>query len=292
MTTELTPEDFVPDDFIMLRPALVRKMQGNVVGAMILTRIAYRCGAQHTDDDGHKWWRTNAADLAHEVGLSEPQVRRAINALIKDKLLASKVDNINGYDRTKTYRVNVLTSQLTKSSDGTDESVRSKRRNRQIEATESSVLPSIKTDRPKEKNNVDEEVDTALSDLDLPGSDATSRISNHLDDQETREDIELICAHFNKSLEARGCKPKRVGVSWRRAVRLMIDTDELTSKQIMDCIDWLTTHDFWSGVILSPDKLRAKYEQLRIQATSERNGSGKRHRAYQNPDHAAYFEEL
>ncbi|MBQ1164229.1 hypothetical protein KBZ21_40215, partial [Streptomyces sp. A73] len=40
--------------------------------------------------------------------------------------------------------------------------------------------------------------------------------------------------------------------------------------QALVAIDWALANDFWQAHILSPAKLRAKYETLRRQAMSER----------------------
>lgn len=46
----------------------------------------------------------------------------------------------------------------------------------------------------------------------------------------------------------------------------MLDKDGRTPEQIRAAIDWCQDHEFWRGVILSMPKLRAKYDQLRLQA--------------------------
>lgn len=261
----LEAADFAPDDFIMLRPALVRKMGGNVVGAMILTRIAYRCGAQHPDEDGHKWWRTNAGDLAEEVGLSEPQVRRAINALIKDQYLVSKVDNINGYDRTKSYRVNVLTSQFTKSSDGTDGSVKSKRRNRQIDPTDPSVLLSSKTSNTRTEKNIREDETGASEAADPlePSGELTLAVPSQ------RPDVDQLCQHLAERIVANGCKPPKITKAWKDSARLLLDKDGRDFDKTMRLIDWCQDSEFWRSNVMSMSKFRERYDQLRLQALAE-----------------------
>ncbi|MBQ1164718.1 hypothetical protein KBZ21_44895, partial [Streptomyces sp. A73] len=46
--------------------------------------------------------------------------------------------------------------------------------------------------------------------------------------------------------------------------------DGITPDQAIAAIDWALANDFWQAHILSPAKLRAKYETLRRQAMSER----------------------
>lgn len=60
--------------------------------------------------------------------------------------------------------------------------------------------------------------------------------------------------------------PKRPNMSsWANEFRLMRTRDERTVEQIRFLITWTAQHQFWSGVILSPAKLRAKWDQLEIQ---------------------------
>lgn len=55
----------------------------------------------------------------------------------------------------------------------------------------------------------------------------------------------------------------------------MIDVDGRTPEQIHAAIEWSQDHDFWRANILSMPKLRAKYDQLRLQAGRGRgNGQG------------------
>jgi hypothetical protein len=127
-----------------------------------------------------------------------------------------------------------------------------------------------------------------------PPRDSASRAGTSFDDRESQEDVELICAHFNDSLKTRGFTPKTVGKTWRRDVRLMIDKDKLTPKQIMDCIEFMTKHDWWWQVVLSPANLRKNFERLRaaaIQQQKQVTGPSGSYRAYQDPDHSAYFQE-
>lgn len=286
MSTEpkLDITDFTFDDVIPLRPALIKRMNGDIEGAAILARMQYRCRAQRPQDDGFRWWKSSLEELAEEIGWDVQKMKRKIKALLAQGWILSKIENESSWDRTRSYRPN----------DNSQPEVSAG----QLQGSDLIPCKGSKVNLARGQNRPFEEVKTEPSKGSklnlLPSSkEVEEEKKKEHAAPERREDVELICAHFNKSLEARGCKTKRVSETWRRDVRLMIDTDELTSKQIMDCIDWLTDHEFWSGVILSPNKLRAKYEQLRIQATAERNGGrNRKHRAYQDPDHAAYFEEL
>lgn len=57
--------------------------------------------------------------------------------------------------------------------------------------------------------------------------------------------------------------------SWANEFRLMRERDSRTVEQIRYLITWTAKHSFWSGVVLSPKKLRDKWDQLAKQAKSE-----------------------
>lgn len=52
---------------------------------------------------------------------------------------------------------------------------------------------------------------------------------------------------------------------WSNDIRLMMDRDGRTEEQIAYLIDWCQNNDFWKSNILSPSKLREKFDQLVMQ---------------------------
>lgn len=102
----LVLEDFAPDDFAMVRPALVRKFNGDVAAAYMLARLRYRCQAQHPDSDGTHWWRTRIEDLADELGMSNDQTKRLMKKLIGAGMVAWREDRVRGVsDRVRSYKI-------------------------------------------------------------------------------------------------------------------------------------------------------------------------------------------
>ncbi len=60
---------------------------------------------------------------------------------------------------------------------------------------------------------------------------------------------------------------------WAEAIRLTRERDGRTDEEIRSLFEWANEDDFWKANILSPSKLRAKWDQLIIQKS--RNGNGK-----------------
>ncbi|WP_144616251.1 DNA replication protein DnaD [Bacillus cereus] len=63
--------------------------------------------------------------------------------------------------------------------------------------------------------------------------------------------------------------------SWANEFRLIRERDNRELQDIKDVIDWCQADVFWRGNILSPKKLREKFDQLTIQMNS-RKGANKR----------------
>lgn len=91
--------------------------------------------------------------------------------------------------------------------------------------------------------------------------------------QELRPDVEQVCKHFAAVLKAGGTPNPIVTDKWRTDIRLLIDRDGITPEQAMRAIDWAHTDGFWQAFILSPAKLREKYDQLRRAAKSKASRS-------------------
>lgn len=56
---------------------------------------------------------------------------------------------------------------------------------------------------------------------------------------------------------------------WSDDIRKMIELDKRTEKQVRYLMRWVQEHDFWAGNVLSPAKLREKFDQLVIQVKKE-----------------------
>ncbi|MFB7500077.1 hypothetical protein ACFC09_36260 [Streptomyces sp. NPDC056161] len=88
-------------------------------------------------------------------------------------------------------------------------------------------------------------------------------------DAPPRADVERVCRHLAAVLEKGGSKKPKITDRWRNDVRLLIDKDGITPEQAVAAIDWAHANDFWQAHILSPAKLRQKYDTLRRQAAAE-----------------------
>lgn len=98
----------IGNDFIAVRPSLVKFLGGKLVHAAVLERVHFRCqsGRHSVEDDDGAWWPCSHADLAADTGLSVHTVRSSLAALVSAGHLEVREHGLSRPgDRTKSYRV-------------------------------------------------------------------------------------------------------------------------------------------------------------------------------------------
>ncbi len=63
---------------------------------------------------------------------------------------------------------------------------------------------------------------------------------------------------------------------WANTIRLTIESDKRSGKEVQEMIVWATQHEFWSGVILSPSSLRKHYDKMKAQRNNPTKKNGGR----------------
>ncbi|MGM0214929.1 hypothetical protein [Enterococcus sp. AZ109] len=61
--------------------------------------------------------------------------------------------------------------------------------------------------------------------------------------------------------------------SWANVIRLTIEADKRSGKDVQDMIIWATQHEFWSGVIQSPVSLRKHFDKMLVQKNKKSSKS-------------------
>ena len=155
----------------------------------------------------------------------------------------------------------------------------------------SYVSDQDSSDSPEDYRSAPEDRESAPED-DAPEQGAGSReqgkgiegnsAADASDTPPLRSDVERVCGHLAAVIEKGGGKKQRITKTWRNDVRLLLDVDDVTLDQAIAAIDWAHADSFWNAHILSPGKLRLKYETLRRQALAEQ-----RKRAPQGPPTAS-----
>lgn len=100
----LHPEWFTGDDFVMVHPAAVAHLDGDVLAVYVLARLRYRARVFGYDRDGRRWWRVSAQVLADDLGLTVDRVRRVLRGLLaRGVVTAEKHHERGNYDHTQSY---------------------------------------------------------------------------------------------------------------------------------------------------------------------------------------------
>jgi hypothetical protein len=168
----LTVEDFVDADFIMIRPRLVRKFGGDVHSVLMIARIQFRCQVQTPDEDGIRWWTATYPELSEETGLSPQAAKRTIDKLVGQKVVLAKIDNLNKWDRSRSYRVDIgPVVHLSIPEDASLEIDRSISRNRQIDVPKSTDPLSTKEAKEEDQEQTPPQPPAAGTHASTPSPD-------------------------------------------------------------------------------------------------------------------------
>lgn len=99
-----------------------------------------------------------------------------------------------------------------------------------------------------------------------PSIEPSIEPSSEIDAPGARDDVEAVCSAVAEHVyQVTGRRPK-VLKAWRRDARLMLDRDERSLEAILGAVHWVGRDAFWASNILSPQKLRAKWDTLQAQA--------------------------
>lgn len=88
--------------------------------------------------------------------------------------------------------------------------------------------------------------------------------------EQPRDDVLRLYTHLRTQVAAIGVRlPEEISKQSLNDARLMLDEDGRDLDEALRVIDWCTQDDFWRGIVLSVTKLREKYDQLRLKASSD-----------------------
>ena len=124
-----------------------------------------------------------------------------------------------------------------------------------ISTTEDEVLLNIST--TKSKNSPEKSVEA-------------TEVYDSPKDAERWGEAERLCELLADLIVDNGNKKPTVTKEWIQAMEKAIRIDNRTPSQLENAILWTQKHDFWSQNILSPSKLRAQYDRIRMQAVAEK----------------------
>lgn len=109
----------------------------------------------------------------------------------------------------------------------------------------------------------------------VPVPDPLTTSSNEeVGQSDARPDIIRICDYLAEAVEENGSKRPAITKSWLTEARRMLDLDGRTEDEVIRAIDWCQRGEsdrarFWRPNVMSMQKLRAKFDQMRLQAAEE-----------------------
>jgi uncharacterized protein YdaU (DUF1376 family) len=90
-----------------------------------------------------------------------------------------------------------------------------------------------------------------------------------------KEYIDMAKYMFNKIKELNSNNKEPNYDTWANDFRKLVELDKREPQEIGKLINWIYADSFWKGNILSPSKLREKYDQLIIKAKSDKGFKSK-----------------
>lgn len=210
-----------------------------------LVALAY---AEHGHDDGSEA-RAGIERICRYTSLSRRTVQTTLQALIAKKVLYIDRPSTN---KTPTCYRFLLTP------DGKNLSFRGA------------------TAAPQDEAGGATDASRGATDDALGCSSCTQTVNEPLDEpllslvEELPTRISDLCDLLAKLIEDNGSRRPTVTAKWRTDMRLLHERDGRSFTQIENMIRWCQADDFWRANILSPAKLRAKYDQMRLRASLSR----------------------
>lgn len=108
----------------------------------------------------------------------------------------------------------------------------------------------------------------------VPEPDPTTTSKEVVGVSEPRPDVIRICEYLADAVEENGSKRPTITKAWHDEARRMLDLDKRTEDEVIRAIDWCQRGEsdrsrFWRPNVMSMTKLRAKFDQMRLQAAQE-----------------------
>lgn len=232
----------INEQFTAVYPSLVKTLDSLTL-AVVLQTIHFK--AQLTDDD---WVHCSMQELADATGLSRDGVQRAMIKLRQKNLLFE--DNQDGYNNSKSWKIDyevlndlasTALSQNTKTSSAKSQN--------------SSAIP-----QSKHRDNAD--------------STFTKELNNNIRITRTYgNEVKNACNLLADLIEQNGSKRPTVTDKWLQDMERLNRIDGRSWEQITAAIVWVQNDSFWRSNVMSPDKLRKQYDQLRLKAQSQQKQS-------------------
>ncbi|EKN6245292.1 replication protein 15 [Yersinia enterocolitica] len=260
--------------------------QAHLLGA-ILNQLVHWSGVESSLDNG--WFYKKHEQLAEEIrGVTDDQVRKAVKKLVSSYLpdaIETATRKVNGTP-TMHYRLNgdVLIAKLFPSEldsaispNGNGSIAELKRQRSQMDSAEKpqgngNIAESylytdhytdhnLQINKPSSLQNSGESRNQEKSDFLLTHPEAVIYTPSGTS-WGTAKDLDAAKWIFTKIRVVNATAKEPNWVEWSNDIRLMHEQDGRSHREICELFKWANTDSFWAANILSPRKLRVKWDEL------------------------------
>ncbi len=108
----------------------------------------------------------------------------------------------------------------------------------------------------------------------VPVPDPTTTSNEVVGVSKPRADVLRVCEYLADAVAENGSKRPVITKAWELDARRMLDLDGRSEEQVLKAVDWCQRGEserarFWRPNVMSMNKLRAKFDQMRLQAAEE-----------------------
>lgn len=191
---------------------------------------------------------TSEQKLSERWGVSRNTVRKFLNLLVKDDMISLQKSRQTG----TTYKINNYNVYQGFSE---EKKHQTEQRSEQQKDNELNINKNEKNEKNEKNNN----------------SPLNTRKKRVYED----DDPNKILAKTLFKLIKKNQDIKEPNLNdWANTIRLTIESDKRSGKEVQEMIVWATQHEFWSTVVLSPSSLRKHFDKMNAQKDKPRTTSG------------------
>lgn len=193
---------------------------------------------------------TSEQKLSERWGVSRNTVRKFLNLLVKDDMISLQKSRQTG----TTYKINNYNVYQGFSE---EKKHQTEQRSEQQKDNELNINKNEKNEKNEKNNN-------------SPRNTRKKRV--YEDDDPNKILAKTLFKLIKKNQDIK--EPNLD--DWANTIRLTIESDKRSGKEVQEMIVWATQHEFWGGVILSPSSLRKHYDKMKAQRNNPTKKNGGR----------------
>ncbi|MGM0163859.1 hypothetical protein [Enterococcus sp. DIV1059_2] len=182
---------------------------------------------------------TSEQKLSERWGVSRNTVRKFLNLLVKDDMISLKKSRQTG----TTYKINNYNVYQGFSE---EKKHQTEQRSEHQKDNELNINKNEKNEKNEKNNN-------------SPRNTRKKRV--YADDDPNKILAKTLFKLIKKNQDIK--EPNLD--DWANTIRLTIESDKRSGKEVQEMIVWATQDDFWKGVILSASSLRRNFDKLNAQ---------------------------